>query len=119
MHDIRQVGLLVENALGDSENPDETLSEFVHLSIQEFFGMAALLQDGDSNEMERLIQELSESEQFSMSLLFLYGMAFDTDNEFIQQLSGRDMLRHRQVLKQKLQVGNTSMENFPINMAFM
>ena len=72
-------------------DPEETkenqvLSQFVHLTIQEFLAMVGLLKESP-HQVSNTLREFSKTEQFNMALLFLYGFAFNTDNETIKAIS--------------------------------
>ena len=75
---MRQTGLLMDTNYEDPHRPGQitVLSQFVHLSIQEFLAMIGVIKSkGDGIEM--VIKQLCRSQQFNMALVFLYGLAFD------------------------------------------
>ena len=71
----------MQTRISDSEGAgnDQVLSQFIHLSIQEFMAV--------TGQVRRAVKDLSKSGQFNMALLFLYGLAFNTGNETIMALS--------------------------------
>ena len=75
---IEKTGLLLTTSIQDPEDPEQTrvLSQFVHLSIQEYLAMLGLLTKEDDH-FKNIVKQLSRSQQFNMALLFLYGIAFD------------------------------------------
>ena len=77
----------MQTEIPDPENQHErqVLSQFVHLSIQEFLAMAGLLKQS-LEQVRDVVGLLAKSEQFNMALLFLYGMAFN-ENETIKKIS--------------------------------
>ena len=85
---MRRAGLLMQTEMPDPEQRkgNEVLSQFVHLSIQEFLAMAGLLKK-DPVQIKEIVGRLSKSEQFNMSLLFLYGLAFNKENGTIKNIS--------------------------------
>ena len=84
---MRRSGLLMQTEIPDPENQHkrQVLSQFVHLSIQEFLAMAGLLTQS-LKQVRHIVGQLAKSEQFNMALLFLYGMAFN-ENETIKTIS--------------------------------
>ena len=77
---IKGTGLLMNTHIKDPENPEQTrvLSQFVHLSIQEYLAMLGLLMcTEDDDHVQKVLEQLSGSQQFNMALLFLYGIAFE------------------------------------------
>ena len=67
----------------DTSNPDSpdkstVISQFVHLSIQEFLAMAMLLNE-TPQQVETTLKRLCKSGHFNMAFLFLYGLAFNDD----------------------------------------
>ena len=84
---MRRSGLLMQTEIPDPENQHkrQVLSQFVHLSIQEFLAMAGLLTQS-LEQVRDIVGQLAKSEQFNMALLFLYGMAFN-ENETIKKIS--------------------------------
>ena len=88
----------METQLEDIEKSGstKTLTQFAHLSIQEFLAMSGIL--GETLEdVEKHVRKLSMSEQYNMALLFLYGLAFDDRNIPVAQTfaaaTGKDSLR--------------------------
>ena len=69
-----------------SKKEPEVLSQFLHLSIQEFLAMAGLLKE-TPDKVSQTLTQLTKSEQFNMALLFLYGLAFSSDSETIRGIS--------------------------------
>ena len=85
---MRKVGLLMETDIQDPDDQTKivTLSQFVHLSIQEFLAMAGLLKE-DLEVLQNTLKRLCASEQLTMALLFLYGLAFNEENSVIKNIS--------------------------------
>ena len=95
----------MDTHIQDPKDPKQTrvLSQFVHLSIQEFLAMGGLWTK-DDGRMKDVVTQLSGSQQFNMALLFLYGIAFDESemNKMVSSSSGRVESQHiedkRQIL---------------------
>ena len=79
------------------------LSQFIHLSIQEFLAMAGLLRECP-DKVKHTLTQLTGSGQFNMTLLFLYGLAFDSGNGTISKISNAigGQLEQRKVLQDLL-----------------
>ena len=88
VHEMRKIGLLMDTdiTVPGEQGGGKVLSQFVHLSIQEFLAMAGLLKESP-DKVRELIQEFGRSEQFNMALLFLYGLVYNDDNDSIRRLS--------------------------------
>ena len=78
----------METDLPDPEEPNgsKVVSQFVHLSIQEFMAMSSLLTQ-DRQKIDEVLKERSKSGHFNMALLFLYGLAFNEENGPIKLIS--------------------------------
>ena len=78
----------MQTELQNPRNPKQkqVLSQFVHLSIQEFLAMGRLM-TLNVNTLEKSLKDLVESEQYNMALLFIYGMAFNSQHKEINILS--------------------------------
>ena len=98
---------------GISENEPQVLSQFVHLSIQELLAMAGLLKESP-NQVKQTLTQLTKSGQFNMALLFLYGLAFNSNNETVREIStavGGQLAQReelQQILLEAVGVGNKS-----------
>ena len=77
-----------KNRLGDPEGAGnaQVLSQSIHLSFQELLAMAGLLKE-TPEQVRRTLAELTKGEQFNMALLFLYRLAFSSDNVTIRIIS--------------------------------
>ena len=84
---MRKLGLLMETQIQDPTDPEEkkVLSQFVHLSIQEVLAMVGLM-NKSIDEIKTVVKQFAKSQQFNMALLFLYGLVFDTSNEYSKKL---------------------------------
>ena len=122
---LRGSGLLMQTqASGISEEEPQVLSQFVHLSIQEFLAMAGLLKESP-DQVRKTLKRLAKSEQFNMALLFLYGLAFNSNNETVREIStavGGQLPQRKelqQLLLEAVGVGNKSrfrrLPNRPVN----
>ena len=109
-------GLMVQtnvSSLGISEKEHQVLSQFVHLSIQEFLAMAGLLKESP-DQVRKTLTQLTKSGQFNMALLFLYGLAFNSNNETVREIStavGGQLPQRKelqQILLEAVGVGNKS-----------
>ena len=65
---------------------DQVLSQFTNVFIQDFLAMVGLLKQRP-DQVRRTLNELTKSEQFNMAILFLYGLAFNSDEENISDIS--------------------------------
>ena len=85
---MRKVGLLMETHIRSPSDPKQEtiLSQFVHLSIQEFLAMAGLLHN-DVATIQNSLRKLMKSDQFDMALLFLYGLALNGNDDTIKSVS--------------------------------
>ena len=86
---LRGSGLLMQTQVftsGMSEKEPQVLSQFVHLNIQEFLAMAGLLKESP-DQVRKTLTQLTKSEQVNMALLFLYGLAFNSDDETVRDIS--------------------------------
>ena len=70
-----------------AEGNVRVLSQFEHLSIQEFLAMAGLLLHSPE-QVKKTLKQLSQSEQFGMAFLFLYGLAFNKQDGAVREISG-------------------------------
>ena len=70
----------MQTEIRNPERPESTQvqSQFIHLSVQEYLAMCGLIQESPERVRE-VVTRLCRSEQYNMSLLFLYGMVFDED----------------------------------------
>ena len=96
---MREIGLLMDTQVpgGDTEGGCRTLSQFVHLSIQEFLAMIELLK-ANRKTIKEEVSRFSKSQQFDMTMTFLYGIAFNNEDRNIKYISsyvgGIDKVRH-------------------------
>ena len=107
------IGLLMQTEVANPDKPGETdvLSQFLHLSIQEFLAMAGLLKQ-DLSTLRDSMTWLVASEQFNMALLFIYGLAFNESNDAVRKISdavtgkSEKPERVQDILKQVLMVSD-------------
>ena len=73
-------GLLVQTEIQDpeKEGSKRVLSQFIHLSIQEFLAMVGLLKL-HPDKVQQVFSELCRADSFSMATVFIFGLAFNED----------------------------------------
>ena len=87
MEKVGNTGLLLQTEIPDPENQNENevLSQFVHLSIQEFLAMVALL-NREPTYASQVLTELFETDHFNMARLFVCGLAFSKDSNVVRKM---------------------------------
>ena len=78
---LEKTGLIRSETLSHNTGQTESISEFIHLSIQEFLGMAEI--SNRSDDVKSLLKKDTTDNESTLTKQFLFGLVFDTKNKWI------------------------------------
>ena len=97
---IEATGLIQSETLTHKTGHKESITEFVHFSIQEFLGMAEI--SNSSDDVKNFLNEDTTDIESTLTKQFLLGLVFDTKNKWIKAVKkalGQDEICDTEVLE--------------------
>ena len=79
---MEDTGLIQSETLPLKTGHQESITEFIHLSIQEFLGMAEI--SNRSDDVKSFLNVDTTDNESSLTKQFLLGLVFDTKNKWIK-----------------------------------
>ena len=79
---MEDTGLIQSETLSFKTGHQESITEFIHLSIQEFLGMAEI--SNSSDDVKSFLKKDTTDNESTLTKQFLLGLVFDTKNKWIK-----------------------------------
>ena len=79
---IEETGLVQSETVPSKAGHQESITEFIHLSIQEFLGMAEIANSSD--DVKYFLNKGTNDNESTLTKQFLLGLVFDSDNKWIK-----------------------------------